>query len=91
MNFLKQSMGGFGQAQGQGLPPQLMNAINDLKRMQGICGGNLQAMAAQISKQNPQVGQILQMAQNGNPRQIVEQMCRKQGIDVNAFMRAISG
>lgn len=89
MNFLKQSMRGMSQV--QNLPPQLMNSIRLLKQMQAACNGNMQALCAQLSRQSPQIGQIMQMAQNGNARQVVEQMCQKQGIDVNAFMNAISG
>lgn len=41
MNFLKQSMQGMGAAQSsnRALPPQLMGAIQDIKRMRAVCGG----------------------------------------------------
>ena len=91
MNFLKQSMQGMGATQSSNgaLPPQLMGAIQDIKRMRAVCGGNMQAMVNQIAAARPEIGQALKAAQSGNPQQIVEQLCRKQGIDVNAFMRAL--
>lgn len=90
MNFLKQSMGmGGAVRQGGALPPPLMGAIQDIKRMQAVCGGNMQAMINQVAAQRPEIGQALKAAQNGNARQIVEQLCQKQGIDVNAFMQAL--
>lgn len=49
----------------------------------------MQAMVNQIAAARPEIGQALKAAQSGNPQQIVEQLCRKQGIDVNAFMRAL--
>lgn len=56
MNFLKQSMGG-AVRQGGVLPPQLMGAIQDIKRMQAVCGGNMQAMINQVAAQRPEIGQ----------------------------------
>lgn len=92
MNFLKQSMGIGKAANSNGsLPSQLINAIQDIKRMQAICGGNMQAMMSQVVATRPEIGQALKAAQNGNAQQIVEQLCRKQGIDVNAFMRVLQG
>ena len=51
----------------------------------------MQAMMSQVVATRPEIGQALKAAQNGNAQQIVEQLCRKQGIDVNAFMRALQG
>ena len=60
MNFLKQSMGmGGAVRQGGALPPQLMGAIQDIKRMQAVCGGNMQAMINQVAAQRPEIGQAL--------------------------------
>lgn len=73
----------------QSLPPALMQGIQQAKQMQSMCGGNIGTMFQQLAQANPQFAQVLQMAQNGNPEQIVRQMCQQRGVDFNAFMNAL--
>lgn len=69
------------------LPPDIMQGIQQIKQMQSMFGGNMGAMFQQMAQTNPQFS--LQMARNGNPEQIVRQMCQQRGIDFNAFMSAL--
>lgn len=58
----------------QALPPQLMENIQALKRIQ-----NMPAMLQQAR----------QMCQGQNPETLVRQLCQQKGIDFNAFMQAL--
>lgn len=71
------------------LPPQLMQNIQQLKQMRSMFNGNMPALISKLGAQNPQMGQIMQMAQGGNAEQMVRQMCAQQGIDFNVFMNAL--
>lgn len=58
----------------QALPPQLVENIQALKRIQ-----NMPAMLQQAR----------QMCQGQNPETFVRQLCQQKGIDFNAFMQAL--
>nr|DAK85918.1 MAG TPA: hypothetical protein [Caudoviricetes sp.] len=88
MNILNRNIPtpSMGQAQ---LPPDLMQGIQQVKQMQSMFGGNMNAMFQQMAQSNPQFSQAMQMARSGNPEQIVRQMCQQRGIDFNAFISAL--
>lgn len=70
---------------GGGLPPQMMQSIQQVKGLMGMAKGNPMALV----QNNPQIAQAMQMCKGQNPRTIVEQMCKQQGIDVNALMNEL--
>lgn len=64
-----------------GLPPQLMQSIQQVKQIMRM--GDL--------KQNPQMQQIMQMCQGQNPQIVFETMCRQMGVNPNDVLNAIRG
>lgn len=64
-----------------GLPPQLMQSIQQVKQIMRM--GDL--------KQNPQMQQIMQMCQGQNPQVVFEAMCRQMGVNPNDVLNAIRG
>lgn len=70
---------------GGGLPPQLMQSIQQVKGIMGMAKGNPMA----LMQNNPQFAQVMQMCQGQNPRTVLESMCRQQGIDPNALINAL--
>lgn len=64
-----------------GLPPQLMQSIQQVKQIMRM--GDL--------KQNPQMQQIMQMCQGQNPQVVFETMCRQMGVNPNDVLNAIRG
>lgn len=78
MNILGNSGGG-------GLPPQLMQNIQQVKGLMGMTNGNPMA----LMQSNPQIAQVMQMCKGQNPQKLVEQMCKQQGIDMNALINAL--
>lgn len=73
----------------QNLPPQIVQNIQQLKQMRAMFNGDMSALIGKVGQQSPQMQQVMQMAQNGNPEQIVRTMCAQQGIDFDAFISAI--
>lgn len=75
----------------QGLSPQLMQSINQIKNIMNMVSGNPNQIFEQLSKQNPQFNQILQMCsgQGQNPEQLFYAMCKQQGIDPNAVIKQL--
>lgn len=68
-----------------GLPPQLMQSVQQVKGIMGMMNGNPMA----LMQNNPQFARILQMCQGQNPQTVLENMCRQQGIDANALINAL--
>ena len=68
-----------------GLPPQLMQNIQQLKPLLQMYNGNLN----QLAQQNSAVNQILQAYKGQNPEQIVRSLCKQRGIDPEALIRAL--
>lgn len=64
-----------------GLPPQLMQSIQQVKQIMRI--GDL--------RQNPQIQQVMQMCQGQNPQVVFETMCRQMGVNPNDVLNAIRG
>lgn len=62
-----------------GLPPQLMQSIQQVKQIMRM--GDL--------KQNPQMQQIMQMCQGQNPQVIFESMCKQMGVNPNDVLNAL--
>lgn len=89
MNILNRNFNANPIGQQAQLPPDIMQGIQQMKQMQSMFGGNMGAMFQQMAQTNPQFSQAMQMARNGNPEQIVRQMCQQRGIDFNAFMSAL--
>ena len=59
--------------QNQGLNPQMMSKIK----------GIMQNM------NSPQMQMVMQMTKGASPKQVVMDICRQRGIDVNSFMEQI--
>lgn len=70
---------------GGGLPPQMMQSIQQVKGLMSMVNGNPMA----LMQSNPQFAQVMQMCKGQNPQKMVEQMCKQKGIDVNAFMNEL--
>lgn len=80
MNIL--GNGGVPTSGGSGLPPQLMQQIQQVKGLMGMVNGNPMA----LMQSNPQIAQVMQMCQGQNPRTLFENMCKQQGINPNAII-----
>lgn len=78
-------LGNGGSTISTALPQQLMQNIQQVKGLMGLAKGNPMA----LMQQNPQVAQVMQMCKGQNPRTILEQMCKEQGIDMNALLNAL--
>lgn len=62
---------------GNGLPPELVQNIQQVKGMMSMFKGNPQALI----QQNPMLNQIMQMYQGQNPKDIFMNMCKQKGIN----------
>lgn len=83
MNIL--GNGGMPTSGGSGLPPQLMQQIQQVKGLMGMAKGNPMA----LMQNNPQIAQVMQMCKGQNPQTVLENMCKQKGIDVNALMNEL--
>ena len=68
-----------------GLPPQMMQGIQQVKGMMNMFKGNPMALA----QQNPMLGQVMQMCQGQNPEQLFYAMCQQRGVDPNAILNEL--
>ena len=68
-----------------GLPPQMMNAIQQAKQMMGLLSGNPQ----QMIQNNPMLNQIMQQNKGKTPEQIFRSMAQQRGIDPDEFLRQL--
>lgn len=78
-------LGGSGMQNGGGLPPQLMQQIQQVKGIMNMANGNPMA----LMQNNPQFWQIMQMCQGQDAKTVFENMCKQQGIDPNAVINAL--
>lgn len=69
-----------------GLPPQLMQSIQQVKGIMNMARTNPMST---LMQQNPQLNQAMQMCRGQNPQKVLEQMCRQQGVDANALINAL--
>lgn len=74
-----------GNGGGGGLPPQLMQSIQQVKGIMGMAQGNPMAML----QNNPQFAQVIQMCKGQNPQTVLENMCRQQGINPQDLINAL--
>lgn len=74
-----------GNGSGGGLPPQLMQSIQQVKGIMGMAKGNPMAML----QNNPQFAQVMQMCKGQNPQTVLENMCRQQGINPQDLINAL--
>lgn len=70
---------------GGGLPPQLMQSIQQVKGIMQMTQGNPMAML----QNNPQFAQVMQLCKGQNPQTVLENMCRQQGINPQDLINAL--
>ena len=68
-----------------GLPPEIMQNIQQVKGMMNMFKGNPQA----FMQQNPMLKQAMQMCQGQNPETVFRSMCKAKGVDPDAFINAL--
>lgn len=68
--------------------PNNMNPMQMMQMLMQQGKGNPQAMAQQILQQNPQFAKAIQ---GQNPKQLAEQLMRKNGMDINQVMSMFNG
>lgn len=68
-----------------GLPPQMLQNIQQVKGLMRMANGNPMALA----QQNPMIGQVMQMCKGQNPQQIFYAMCQQQGINPNEIINEL--
>lgn len=78
-------LGNGGMSTGGGLPPQLMQSIQQVKGLMRTVNGNPMA----LMQNNPQMAQVMQMCQGQNPKNIVESLCKQKGINPNDLINAL--
>lgn len=78
-------LGNGGMPTGGGLPPQLMQSIQQVKGLMRTVNGNPMA----LMQNNPQMAQVMQMCQGQNPKNIVESLCKQKGINPNDLINAL--
>lgn len=71
--------------------PQQTQAIPNLahfKQMLSMLNSqpNPNAMLQQMVQQNPQLANVLQLAQTRNPQELFYQMCKEKGVDPNTIL-----
>lgn len=71
--------------QNGGLPPQLMQQIQQVKGLMALSKGNPMA----ILQSNPQMQQVMQMCKGQSPKTVFENMCKQQGINPDAIINAL--
>lgn len=70
---------------GDGLPPQLMQSIQQVKGIMGMARGNPMSML----QNDPRFAQVMQMCKGQNPQSVLENMCRQQGINPQDLINAL--
>ncbi len=70
---------------GNGLPPELMQNIKNVKWIMNMFKGKPDILI----QQNPMLNQVMQMCQGKNPEEVFKTMCKNSGIDVDAFIKAL--
>lgn len=70
---------------GNGLSPELMQSIKEVKGIMGMLNGNPQA----FMQQNPMFNQVMQICNGKNPEIVFKSICKQKGIDADAFINAL--
>lgn len=70
---------------GNGLSPELMQNIKEVKGIMGMLNGNPQA----IMQQNPMFRQVIEICNGKNPEIVFKSICKQKGIDADAFINAL--
>ena len=78
-------MNPLGNGSMNGLSPQIVQSIQQVKKMMGIFQGNPMAMI----QQNPMIGQIMQMSKGKNLEELFYSICQQQGINANEFLNEL--
>lgn len=68
-----------------GLSPQMMQGIQNVKGIMNMANGNIEG----IAKQNPMFGQVMQMCQGQNPKDIYMGMCKQMGVNPNTILKEL--
>jgi len=76
---------GNGGGSGGGLPPQLMQNIQQVKGIMGMARGNPMAML----QNDPRFAQVMRMCKGQNPQTVLENMCKQQGINPQDLINAL--
>ena len=70
---------------GGGLSPQMMNGIQQIKGLMQMANGNPMFLA----RQNPMLGQVMQMCKGQNPQQMFYALCQQQGINPDLILKEL--
>lgn len=72
-----------------GLPPEIMQNIYQVRGMMKMCNGNPNAILQQIGENNPMLNQVMQMCKGHNPQEVFMSMAKQRGIDPNAILNEL--
>lgn len=74
-----------------GMPGINMQAVQSVKRMMGMlqAAKNPQAAIMQAAQQNPMLGNIVQMCNGRNPKDVFAEQCKQHGLDPDFTMKQI--
>lgn len=74
-----------------GMPGINMQAIHSVKRMMGMLqmAKNPQQAIMQAAQQNPMLGNIVQMCNGRNPKDVFAEQCKQHGLDPDSTMKQI--
>lgn len=82
-------MNSSGIGMGNGLPPQLMQSIQNIKGIMKMANGNPQQILQQMGGNNPMFNQVMQMCNGQNPEKVFYDLCKQQGIDPQAVLKQL--
>ena len=71
------------------LSPQLQQGIQQVKSMMQLANGKGDGFLQMMGQQNPMLNQVLQMCKGQNPKDVFMSMCKQQGIDPDAVIKAL--
>lgn len=85
-------MGGNAASMG-GIPGISIEAVQSVKRMMQMLNmaKNPQAAIMQAAQQNPMLGNVVQLCNGKNPKDVFIEQCKQHGIDPNTAMSQIQG
>ena len=72
-----------------GLPPELKQSIQKMKRIMNMANGNPMVALQQMAGASPQINNVLQMLKQQNQEQIFIDMCKNGGIDPQAVINEL--
>ena len=70
-----------------GLPPQMLQSIQQVKGLMQMAQGSPMA----LMQQNPMFAQVMQMCKGQNPEQLFYAMCQQKGINPNDILKELRG